>query len=132
MALTDAQKVDVRRYAGYPLLADMVTDDTRDFAYGYVSPGVLTTLFHRLNNLTPNEETVLINTYLISLNQLESDIPAVRTNLDTDEAAVWTHNKQEQDDRTRLFDMWRRRMCAFIGIPPGPWLGDGSLKISRS
>lgn len=134
MALTSAQITDVRRYAGYPLIGDMVVDDNRDFAYAYISPGVYTTLHHRLNNLSSDEEAVMVNVYLTNLNLLESDIPGSRANLDTDEAAVWVHNKQEQDDRTRLFDDWRRRMCKFIGIPPGPYLGDGgsSIKIVRA
>lgn len=137
MALTDAQKADVRRYAGYPALGDMPTDDSRDYAYGFVSPGVLQTLFHRLNALRPEEETVLINTYLTPLGNLESDIPGARQNLDTAQAAVWKHNAAEIDDRIRLFDEWRRRMCAFIGIPAGPWLtggnaSGGSVRIQRA
>lgn len=129
--LTDQQNADVRRFAGYPLLADNYADDNRDFAYGWVSPGVWTTLFHRLANLRPEEESVLINTYLTPLYTLESAIPAAGDNLDTDQAAVWKHNPREVADRTKLFDQWRRRMCYFIGIAPGPSLGAGGISVSR-
>lgn len=120
--LTDQQALDVRRYAGYPLTADTPVDDTRDFAYGWVSPGVWQTLFHRLNNLQPAEESTLINVYLVNLNSLEAAVPTASDNLDTDQAAVWYHNKNEMSDRLRLFDEWRCRMCDFIGIQRGPFL----------
>ena len=30
-------------------------------------------------------------------------------------------------DRTALFDDWRRRLCGFLGVPPGPSLGNGGV-----
>lgn len=129
--LTAQQQADVRRFAGYPMLGDTVTDDSRDFAYGWVSPGVWQTLTHRLASMRPEEEVVLITTYLTPLATLESAIYGAGDNLDTDQAAVWTHNKNEVADRTRLFDQWRRRMCYFIGIAPGPSLGNGGTMIVR-
>src|SRR5581483_5137936 len=130
MALTAQQMSDCRRWAGYPLLGDTVADDSRDFAYGFVSPGVWQTLQHRLPNLRPEEEATLVNVYIANLTLLESDIPAGRANLDTDVAAVWEHNAKELDDRMRLFDNWRRRMCKFIGVAPGPALGDGGASVA--
>lgn len=129
--LTDQQMSDVRRFAGYPLLADTVADNSRDFAYGWVSPGTWATLYHRLTNLRPEEESTLISVYLTSLAQLETDLVSTTDNLDTDQAAVWYHNKNEMRDREKMLDMWRRRMCYFIGIPPGPSLGNGGTQIVR-
>jgi hypothetical protein len=129
--LTDQQNADVRRFAGYPMLADTIADDSRDFAYGFVSPGIWTTLNHRLNNMRPEEESILVNTYLTNLYTLEAAIPASGADLDTNVAAVWTRNPTEVEDRMALFDKWRRRMCWFLGIPPGPSLGPGGMKISR-
>jgi hypothetical protein len=128
--LTDAQKSDVRRFAGYPMLADTVANDNTDFAYGYVSSGVWQTLEHRLTHMRPEEENTLISVYLANLTQLESAVPGAGDNLDTDVAAVWTRNTREVQDRAALFDDWRRRMCGFIGISPGPWLGDGGNTIA--
>jgi hypothetical protein len=50
-------------------------------------------------------------------------------NLDTDQAAVWTHNRDEVPDRTTLFDDWRRRLCSFFGLPPGPGLASSGITI---
>jgi hypothetical protein len=131
MALTDQQIADTRRYAGYPMLGDTVADDSRDFAYGFVSPGVWQTLYHRLNNMRPEEEAVLINTYVANLATLEAAIPASGADLDTNVAAVWERNPNQVADRADLFNMWRRNMCAFLGVAPGPTLGDGGMKIVR-
>lgn len=128
--LTAQQLADVRRHAGYPLLADTVADDSRDFAYGWVSPGVWQTLNHRLTHLRAEEEAVLITTYLTNLAALETAVTAASDNLDTAQAAVWKHNPNEVRDRLALFDTWRRRMCAFIGIAPGPMLGPGGATIA--
>ncbi len=130
MALTAQQNADVRRYAGYPLLADTVADDSRDFAYGFVSPGVWNTLFHRLANLRPEEESTLITVFLTPLGLMESSMDGAYANLDTDAAAVWIHNKNEVQDRAAQFDDKRRRMCFYLGVPPGPSLGDGDMSVS--
>jgi len=129
--LTDQQLADTRRFAGYPMLADTVADDSRDFAYGFVSPGVWQTLNHRLNNMRPEEESILVNTYLANLYTLEAQIPASGADLDTKVAAVWERNENQVRDRETLFDSWRRRMCDFIGVQPGPTLGRGGVTISR-
>jgi hypothetical protein len=42
---------------------------------------------------------------------------------------VWTHNRDEVRDRLRLFDDWRRRLCGFMGVPPGPALGTGGVAL---
>jgi hypothetical protein len=129
--LTNQQMADVRRFAGYPMLADTVADDSRDFAYGWVSPGVMQTMQHRLTNMRPEEESILINTYLTNLYTIETAITAASADLDTKVAAVWERNPNQVADQTALFDDWRRRMCFFIGVPPGPSLGDGSTAIVR-
>jgi hypothetical protein len=133
MALTDQQTADARRFAGYPALGtDTPADDSRDFAYGWVSPGLLQTLAHRLLNLTAENEATLVNVYLVNLTKLEAAIVAASSNLDTDKAAIWTHNKSEVTDREALFDKWRRRMCGFLGIAPGPGLGRGGIQLVRA
>lgn len=128
--LTDQQLADTRRYAGYPMLGDTVADNSRDFAYGWVSPGTWQTLFHRLTNLRPEEETILVN-YLTKIAGLETAVTDSSDNLDTDQAAVWYHNKNEVNDRMKLFNLWRRQMCDFIGIAPGPSLGQGGTRLVR-
>ncbi len=77
-----------------------------------------------MNNFAPAEIQV-VRYYLANLYTLESAVPGAGANLDTDQAAVWTHNKDEVSDRSQLFDDWGCRLCRFIGVPPGPGLGAG-------
>src|ERR1035437_7165566 len=117
MSLTDAQKADVRRHCGFPVYGAEVGSNAgyRYFqAFGFLE--------FRMNNLRPEEETIVISTYLANLTTLESAIPTTSANLDTAPAAVWFHNPREMKDRLALFDTWRRRLCEFLGIPPVPGL----------
>jgi hypothetical protein len=130
--LSDAEMTDVRRYCGYQLTGTtMAITDEQDLVYTWFGM-VAMSLHKRLSSLSASEETVLRTTYLTNLSALESAIPTAGANLDTDEAAVWKHNKMEVSDRSALFDGWRIRMCEFIGIAPGPLLRQkGGVSIAR-
>ena len=122
-AFTDAQKTDIRRYCGYPAYGAGPAgfQGWRFFqAYGLLE--------FRLNNLSPAEARVATN-YLATLVVLEGAVAEAGSRLDTSEAAVWTRNPYEVRERVGLFDDWRRRLCAFLGVPSGPGLGDGSLVL---
>lgn len=127
MAFTDQERVDIRRFCGYPLFGGTPQSfqSYRFFqAYG--------TLEYRLTNLSSDEETTLRALYLTGPNNLytlEQAIIGATANLDTDQAAVWTHNKNEVRDRLRLFDGWRKRLCDFLGVPPGPNFGGNAGSI---
>ena|SRR5579872_2364255 len=130
--LTDAQLTDARRYLGYPLNGTtfVVTND-QDTVYMRFGMAIMS-LHTRLTSLSATEEAV-VDTYLTTLNTLEAAIPGSGANLDTDQAAVWKHNKNEVADRSKLYDQWRRRFCEFIGIAPGPTLGSGgSIALVRA
>jgi hypothetical protein len=122
-AFTDAQKVEIRRFCGYP-------------AYGAGAAGfeswrffqAFGTLEYRMNNLAPAEIGVTLQ-YLSTLAALEAAIPPASDNLDTESAAAWTHNQNETADRTALFDAWRRRLCGFLGVPPGPALAPAGVTL---
>lgn len=85
-------------------------------------------LEYRLNNLAEGEVAV-VRRYLRTLIGLESAIPGASENLDTDQAAVWSRNQNECRDRAQLYDGWRIRLCAFLGIPPGPGLQSSSPNL---
>jgi hypothetical protein len=122
-ALIDTEKIDARRHCGYP-------------AYGGTASGfsswrffqVYGLLEYRLNNLADGE-LVVIRRYLTTLAGLEAAIPAASSNLDTNQAAIWSRNPNECQDRDRLYDGWRTRLCAFLGIPPGPGLRTNSPNL---
>lgn len=121
--LTDAEKADVRRFMGYPAFGTGASgfQSWRFFqAYG--------TLEYRMTNMAPAEFQV-VRQYLASLYILESAIPASSDNLDTDSAAVYTHNKNEVSDRTALFDMWCDRLCGFLGLPRGTAMSRSSAIV---
>lgn len=127
--LTSAQMTDVRRYMGYQVVGTTIAiGGDNDVVYGRF--GMVTmSLYTRLTTLTADEEAVLVNTYLANLTELETDIFGVRENLDTDQAAVWTHNKAELADRAALYNRVRRMLCDFIGFCPGPGVSTGGNSV---
>ncbi len=123
MAFTDAEKTDIRRFCGYP-------------AFGAVNAGLQSWRFFqaygllefRMNNLSEAEAAV-VRRYLGTLIVLEHAVPRAGDNLDTDQAAVWARNRDELRDRAHLVDDWRRRLCGFFGVPPGPALNDSGIAL---
>ena len=114
LALSIAERVDVRRFCGYPAYGAGAagSQSWRFFqAYG--------TLEYRLTNFA-QEELQVVRQYLVSLYALEQAIVTAASNLDTDKAAAWTHSRSEVTDRVRLFDEWRKRLATFIGVPLDP------------
>lgn len=125
VALTDTEKVSVRRHAGYPV-------------YGQGSAGFQNWRFFqtyglmefKLANLSTAEETIVRTTYLANLDTLETNILLTGNNLDTAAAAVWTRNPSEQRDRENLYRSFRLKLCAFLGIEPGEYMDNhGSLRL---
>ena len=119
-SFTSAQLVDIRRFCGYPAMGD----GNVVFPYPWIMRQYLA-LEYRLQHMTTDEGYVVINTYLVNLSALETAIVGTGANLDTDSAAVWKHNKNEQSDREKLFTSWRMRLCQFLGIPSGEGLQTG-------
>ncbi len=116
MALNEAERTDIRRHCGYP-------------SYGSGAEGFQGRRFHqaygllefRMMRMTGSEEAVA-RQYLTTLTALEQAVPESAAMMDTEQAAVWKRNPRELRERTALFDDWRRRLCGFLGVPPGPAL----------
>lgn len=119
MSFTDAEKVDIRRYCGFPAFAN----------FGWVYVADYGTLEQRMNGMTAAEEAVVRTNYLVALAQLEADLLATRVNLDTAQASVWTHNAHEQRDRENLMMAYQLKLCGYFGIKPGPALSAGDRVI---
>lgn len=124
MAFTEAEKTDIRRFCGYPICG---SEPTQMFGYRYFQ--WYGTLEYYMNNLSSTEEAIVRTKYLPILNQLEDAVPTASDNLDTDVAAVWTHNKNEVGDRYALFDSWRSRLCDFLGVPRGDYFSNKGVRI---
>jgi hypothetical protein len=122
MPLTDAERVEVRRHCGYGPAG------TLGIGSGLGIMPVRGDLEFRMSNLSPAEQVVL-RRYLGALLTLEIAIPKTGEHLDTEQASVWTRNRNEVRDRLRFLDEWRRRLCAFLGVPPGPGLGAGGVAL---
>ncbi len=122
MAFSEAEKTEIRRFCGYP--AHGVGGLLQGWRY-YQVYGLLE---YRLLWLSATEEGV-VRHYLPVLSGLERGVIEAAANLDTDQAGVWAHNRDEVRDRTRLLDDWRRRLCGFMGVPPGPALGVGGVVL---
>ena len=125
MSFTTAEKVDIRRFCGYGLFGTGQPTPASGYRFS-TQYGVLE---YKLNTLGAEEEAVVRTTYLANLGTLETAIFGVSANLDTDEAAVWKHNKNEHRDRRNLFNDVRREFCRFLGITPGPGLGEGGVSL---
>jgi hypothetical protein len=122
-SFSDAQKADIRRFCGYPAYgAGAAGFDSWRFFQSFG------TLEYRMNNLALAEVAVTLQ-YISTLATLEAAIPPSSDNLDTESAAAWTHNQSEADDRAKLFDGWRRRLCGFLGVPPGPALAAAGISL---
>lgn len=123
MPLTDAEKTDLRRFCGYPAYG-AAPSGSQSWRF-YQSYGLLE---FRMNNLSASELAVA-RRYLGTLIGLEIAIPQSGGNLDTDQAAVWTRNRDEVQDRSRLFEDWCRRLCAFFGVPQGPGFSTSGIAL---
>ena len=67
--------------------------------------------------------------YVPIINALEGAWAGASGNLDTDQAAVWKRNVNEERDRERLRNKWRREMCGFLGVRPGENLPPSGVTI---
>jgi len=121
--LSEREKTDARRFLGYPAHG---ADLSGAMSWWFVQAAG--TVEYRLGNLTASEEAVL-RTYLTTLAGLEQAIPDTGAGLDTASAAGWVRNPRELQDRERLFDQWRRRLCGFLGVTPGATLSGGASVV---
>lgn len=133
MALTEQQKLDVRRYCGYPLVGDIPVSRDNDPAHGWVSPGSFQTLTRRLSTLSAVEEATLIAKFLTPLTTLETALWAAGADLDTKKAAVWERNPNQIQESSALYKKARLALCSFVGVTPGPDISGGAtLPIERA
>ncbi|KXV33806.1 hypothetical protein AD940_09655 [Gluconobacter thailandicus] len=121
--LTEGEKMDVRRFCGYPAVGSRETGQ-ESWRFFQVEGA----LEWRIGNLS-GAELQQIRLYLLQLYPLEKALLGASDNLDTAQAASWYHNGHELRDRMTLFTLWRRRLCAFLGVTGGLELQDGRAVV---
>ncbi|GAC87898.1 hypothetical protein NBRC3257_1566 [Gluconobacter thailandicus NBRC 3257] len=121
--LTEGEKMDVRRFCGYPAVGSRETGQ-ESWRFFQVEGA----LEWRMGNLS-GAELQQIRLYLLQLYPLEKALLGASDNLDTAQAASWYHNGHELRDRMTLFTLWRRRLCAFLGVTGGLELQDGRAVV---
>lgn len=114
MPLSAADALDVRRFAGYPLAASLIYQGLDVQGASASLDAILTAL--------DDPSTAVLQGLLTNLRLIEADLPAMRDGLDLKRAAVYERNPAEFAEREGLFLLMRRRLCAFIGVAPGPGL----------
>lgn len=123
-ALTDIERVNVRRYCWYPVFGggDAGFSSWRFFDhYGQLE--------FRLTNLTMSEISV-VRSMLSTLVALETGPSGAANQIDTDKAAIWTRNKDEVKDRVDLYNQQRLELVQFLGVPPGPGRPTFSVRLT--
>ena len=114
--LSSVELTEARRFMGYPVHG---ADPSGNMGWQYYQAAGQ--IEYRLSNLSDSEETV-VRQYIGTLEVLERAIPGASAGLDTGSAAGWVRNPAELGERLQLFDDWRRRFCAFLGVVPGAGL----------
>lgn len=115
MSFSDAQKVQVRKYCYFPAYG--ATPSPYFSSIFYLQ--AYTTLEWRMNNMT-SDEVAEVTSQLANLSTLEAALYSMSASLDTAQAAVWTRNPQELQERQTLYTWQRLKLCEFFGIQPGP------------
>lgn len=103
--MDEAMKADIRRQCGYLDLASASGFQGWRFHQAH---GLLE---YRMSRLSGAEEAVARQylATLATLNQTAEDVFV-----------------SDQRERALLLADWRRRLCGFLGVPPGPSLASGS------
>ena len=120
---SDAEKIDILRFCGYP-------------AYGWNNTydpfGLYFASFNQPSPFNASRMAAalaVVRVKLTELAALDAAIVVASDNLDTDQAAVWHRNRSEVADRTALFRQRCREMCTVLGVPPGPDLARGGSSL---
>ena len=122
-ALLDSEKADVRRFCGYPTYGSGISGFV-----GYRFFQAYGVLEYRMNNLAP-AEFQNVRYRLSLLYPIETALSGMYALLQVDHAGPFKRNANEQADRTRHYNSERRALCQSLGIPPGPELGDGLVRM---
>ena len=128
MTLSNQALVDVRRYCGYSVSGNTVSQPFRELVYSHATYESMS-LDYRLANLSTEEENTVTTYYLVSLYAREAEIQAASASLNVDVAGPFKRNANELTERRNLFRQLRLDLCAFLGFDPGPALTNTSRLV---
>lgn len=117
---SDAEKIDVLRFCGYPAFGFNATYDPFGLYFARFSQPYV------FNDARMGAVLALARTKLAELTLLDAAIVGAGDNLDTDQAAVWHRNRDEVRDRQRLMATRCRDLCRVLGVEPGPGLASAN------
>lgn len=119
MALTEAQKVDLRRHLGFGMMGDNPT--ATDVVYGRnVNPWMEDRMVH----LTADEEAFVVDR-LSLLNDMEQEYFDSRDNFDTLAAGSFKQNPNEAKQRRSMLVKARKELARFLDAP---FYGEGGMR----
>lgn len=150
MALTDAQKADVRRHLGFGPVGNDPTGGSFISYRFFVTQGQLE---FRIDRLSAEEEVILVGSgnpaapanpffknpeddsiidgYLNICNFLEAQIALTTDNLDIKQAGDYHARQDEHTARARLYSWWCIRMAQFLYVALGkPMTGQRGALIA--
>ena len=114
--LTDAEKVEVRRHAGYPNVQQAST-----FEIGV--PAGIQTMYvveGAMNRLLPEAEPML-RSYLAVLNGIEQQVLEDQENLAAEKVDTITVNLEEFEMLMQQYKWWQAQLCNLLSIEPNPF-----------
>lgn len=112
--------VQLRRFCGYPMYGAERNSASPWFGTHFFERwGVFE---YRISNLTQAEGSA-VDAHIEQLVDLEAAILAATKTLIVDQAAVFKRNPAEMKERVAIYENWRHRLCALIGVSAGPHLG---------
>lgn len=114
MSLTTDEGVAIRRFMWYGMLGNQNVQ-----AFGYRWATNFGLLQFRISNLLPQEEAY-VRTLISQCETLEQGLLNVQADMDTASAGPWKRNPQQLKENIRLYTFWRKKMCEFFQLPPGP------------
>lgn len=115
-----ADLIDLRRFCGYPMYGAEANSSSPYFGTHFFERAG--TFEYRVSHLTDAEGEIVL-TFLEQLRGLEAAVLDSTKTLGVESAAVFKRNPAELRERTGIYENWRARLCAVIGVDAGPYLG---------
>lgn len=116
---TPAQIVQILDLCGFPARGN----GTVVFPAPWINKQYLA-IEYRLQNLSVDEGNYLLTTYVQPLLQMQAQFTNATATLNIGVAGPYVRNPKEMRERRKAYDDWRRLLCRFFDVDPGPGITD--------